>query len=38
MMERRKKWRGEPWNRESLGAKWGSELISGFGPFEFVDM
>jgi hypothetical protein len=26
-----KKWRGAPWERESLGAKWGSELISGFG-------
>ena len=27
-----------PWERKSLGAKWGSELISGFGPFEFVEM
>ena len=33
-----KKWRGLPWERESLGAKWGSELVSGFGPFEFIDM
>lgn len=33
-----KKWTGKPWERESLGAKWGSELISGFGPFEFIDM
>ena len=33
-----KNWRGVPWERQSLGAKWGSELISGFGPFEFVDM
>eukprot|EP00729_Bicosta_minor_P005274 gene5274-28010_t len=33
-----KKWTGVPWERASLGAKWGSELISGFGPFEFIDM
>ena len=33
-----KKWRGDPWERESLGAKWGSELVSGFGPFEFIQM
>ena len=33
-----KEWRGPPWERQSLGAKWGSELISGFGPFEFIDM
>ena len=25
-------------HRPSLGAKWGAELISGWGPFEFIDM
>lgn len=33
-----KKWTGPPSQRASLGAKWGSELISGFGPFEFLDL
>jgi len=33
-----KNWRGQPWARESLGAEWGAELISGWGPFEFIDM
>jgi alpha-L-arabinofuranosidase len=33
-----KDWHGRPWERPSLGAKWGSDLISGFGPFEFVQM
>ena len=33
-----KDWHGRPWERASLGAKWGSDLISGFGPFEFLDM
>ena len=33
-----KNWIGNPWERQSLGAKWGSELVSGFGPFEFIDM
>lgn len=33
-----KNWRGKPWTRPSLGAEWGKELISGWGPFEFIDM
>ena len=35
-----KDWRGPPWERPSLGAVWGSlgTLISGWGPFEMMDM
>eukprot|EP00040_Diaphanoeca_grandis_P032005 m.192845 g.192845 ORF g.192845 m.192845 type:complete len:808 (-) comp32486_c0_seq1:486-2909(-) len=33
-----KNWIGKPWDRPSLGAEWGKELISGWGPFEFIDM
>ena len=30
------RWIGKPWARPSLGAEWGAELLSGFGPFEFI--
>jgi hypothetical protein len=35
-----KDWRGPPWARQSLGAEWGGlgTLISGWGPFEMMDM
>eukprot|EP00051_Salpingoeca_urceolata_P021197 m.328061 g.328061 ORF g.328061 m.328061 type:complete len:807 (-) comp19750_c0_seq31:149-2569(-) len=33
-----KNWRGKPWERPSLQAEWGAELISGWGPFEMIDM
>eukprot|EP00055_Hartaetosiga_balthica_P017725 m.122044 g.122044 ORF g.122044 m.122044 type:complete len:822 (+) comp9387_c1_seq3:100-2565(+) len=33
-----KNWRGAPWTRPSVGATWGDELISGWGPFEMIDM
>ena len=33
-----KRWRGKPWQRPSSGWEWGKSLISGWGPFEFVDM
>jgi hypothetical protein len=32
------RWRGEPSERPSDGAKWGSCLLSGFGPFEAIDL
>jgi alpha-L-arabinofuranosidase len=33
-----KNWRGPAWLRPSLGAQWGASLISGWGPFEMIDM
>lgn len=33
-----KEWRGAPEQRESVGSIWGSALISGWGPFEAIDM
>eukprot|EP01062_Namystynia_karyoxenos_P003544 TRINITY_DN11283_c0_g1_i1.p1 TRINITY_DN11283_c0_g1~~TRINITY_DN11283_c0_g1_i1.p1 ORF type:complete len:833 (+),score=275.17 TRINITY_DN11283_c0_g1_i1:84-2501(+) len=33
-----KNWRGRPWERPSVGATWGQELISSWGPFEMADM
>ena len=33
-----KRWTGEPSARPSDGAKWGSCLLSGFGPFEAIDL
>ena len=33
-----KHWRGLPENRGDLGAKWGSDLMSGFGPFEALQL
>jgi alpha-L-arabinofuranosidase len=33
-----KDWRGAPWARASLGHVWGDSLVSGWGPFEFIDM
>ena len=34
----RKNWRGPMEQRPSVGATWGNELISSFGPFEMIDM
>ena len=33
-----KRWRGPAWERPSLGWSWGHEIISGWGPFEMIDM
>ena len=33
-----KEWRGVPWARGSLEHVWGDSLVSGWGPFEFIDM
>jgi len=33
-----KLWRGKPWERPSSGWEWGKSLVSGWGPFEFIDM
>eukprot|EP01052_Picozoa_sp_SAG31_P018398 SAG31_NODE_1301_length_8904_cov_19.129926_2_plen_808_part_00 len=33
-----KEWRGPPEQRQSVGSIWGSALISGWGPFEAIDM
>eukprot|EP00048_Salpingoeca_helianthica_P022073 m.16259 g.16259 ORF g.16259 m.16259 type:complete len:806 (-) comp6848_c0_seq2:62-2479(-) len=33
-----KHWRGPAQNRSSLGAQWGASLISGWGPFEMIDL
>lgn len=33
-----KRWRGKPWTRPSVSWEWRHSLISGWGPFEFVDM
>jgi hypothetical protein len=33
-----KHWRGLPEDRGDLGAKWGSDLMSGFGPFEALQL
>ena len=33
-----KKWRGAPWERESLGWSWYDALVGGWGPFEMIDM
>ena len=32
-----KNWRGPVWTRPSVGAEWGSSLISSWGPFEMID-
>lgn len=31
-------WRGPVWNRPSQRQVWGDSLLSGFGPFEYVDL
>lgn len=33
-----KQWRGPAEQRQSVGWKWGASLVSGWGPFEFIDM
>jgi len=33
-----KAWRGVPWERASMQHVWGDSLVSGWGPFEFIDM
>lgn len=33
-----KEWRGDPLQRPSMGHTWGASLISGWGPFEMVDL
>jgi hypothetical protein len=33
-----KEWRGDPWTRPSMQETWKNSLLSGFGPFEVVDM
>jgi hypothetical protein len=33
-----KEWRGVPWMRPSMQHVWGDSLVSGWGPFEFIDM
>lgn len=33
-----KNWRGPAYERPSLGARWGASLISGWGPFEMIDL
>lgn len=33
-----KDWRGPVWNRPSQRQVWGKSLLSGFGPFEYIEM
>ena len=33
-----KRWIGVPWKRPSVGATWLDGYVSGWGPFEFIDM
>ena len=33
-----KDWRGAVWNRPSQQQFWGNSLLSGFGPFEYIEM
>ncbi len=33
-----KAWRGVPWERPSMQESWKNSLLSGFGPFEVIDM
>jgi alpha-L-arabinofuranosidase len=33
-----KYWRGVPWARPSVGARWQGDVISSWGPFEQIDM
>jgi len=33
-----KNWRGVPYKRPSIGSEWGASLVSGWGPFEMIDL
>lgn len=33
-----KNWRGVPWARPSVGARWQADVLSSWGPFEQIDL